>query len=223
MVTTEQRMSIHRALADERRSQIAAELEASPEGLDVRQLAERLELHANTIRWHLGILADAGLVSSRTAERSAPGRPRILYSLMPGAEVAGRDEYRLLATILTATLASRDDGSGQAASAGRIWGRYLVATPPPGTRVSDEQAAERVAELLDEQGFAPRVEDGTLCMYRCPFAELATTHPEIVCTLHRGLIDGALEELGTSLETIELEVFPRPDRCVAHLGRRSNP
>lgn len=211
-------MSIHRALADERRSRIASELEAAPEGLDVRQLAERLEVHANTIRWHLGILADAGLVSSRTAERSAPGRPRILYSLRPGAEVATRDEYRLLATILTSAFASRDDGSEQAASAGRIWGRYLVTTPPPGTRISGEEAAEKVAELLDEQGFAPQVEDGTLCMYRCPFAELATTHPQIVCTLHRGLIDGALEELGAPLETTELEIFPQPDRCVAHFA-----
>lgn len=217
----DERTSIHRALADERRARIAAELDAAPDGLDVQQLAERLELHANTIRWHLGILADAGIVSSRAAERSAPGRPRILYALRPGAPEVGRDEYRLLATILTGTLASRPDGSAQAAEAGRAWGRYLVTSSPPGTRMSDEQAAEKVIDLLDQQGFAPRAEEGAICMYRCPFAELATSHPDIVCTLHRGLIDGALQELGSTLETTELEIFPRPDRCVAHVGRRN--
>jgi len=223
MAENGRRVSVHKALADERRLRIAAELDAAADGLDVQQLAELLELHPNTIRWHLGILADAGVVSSRAAERPAPGRPRIVYSLAPVAEAEGREEYRLLATILTATLAARDDGSEQAATAGLIWGRYLVATPTPGSRLSDEQATEKVVELLGQQGFAPRVEDGAICMYRCPFAELATSHPEIVCTLHRGLIDGAFEELGATLETTELEIFPRPDRCVAHLGRRRNP
>lgn len=219
MASSTGRPTVHKALADERRSRIAAELEASPAGLDVHELAHRLALHPNTIRWHLGILADAGFVSSRTAERSAPGRPRILYSLRPDVEAAAREEYRLLATILTSTLAAREDGPEQAAAAGRAWGRYLVATPPPGTTLGDEQAVGRVVDLLDEQGFAPRVEDGAVCMYRCPFAELATAHPEVVCTLHRGLIDGALEELRTTLVTTELEIFPRPDRCVAHVGR----
>ena len=133
------------------------------------------------------------------------------------------DDYRLLATILTGTLSGLAEGSEQAEEAGRAWGRYLVQTPPPGTTVSDEQATDEVVAVLGQQGFAPRVEDGAICMYRCPFAELATTHPQIVCTLHRGLIDGALAELGTALETSELEIFPRPDRCVAHLGRRRDP
>jgi predicted ArsR family transcriptional regulator len=211
--------SVHRALADERRARIAAELEAAPRGLDVQQLAERLALHPNTIRWHLGILDDAGLVASRTADRGTPGRPRILYSLRPGAAGQARDEYRMLATILTAAVAGLADGEEQAGEAGRSWGRYLVPTPPPGTRVGDEQAVDEVVALLDEQGFAPRLEDGAVCMDRCPFAELALSHPEVVCTLHRGLVDGALEELGSALRTTELEIFPRPDLCVARLGR----
>jgi predicted ArsR family transcriptional regulator len=220
MASSDDELSLHKALADGRRARITAELRGAADGLDVQELAARLGLHPNTIRWHLGILADAGVVSSRTAERSAPGRPRILFSLRRDAEPAGSDDYRLLATILTTTLAARDDGSGEAAAAGHAWGRYLVATPPPGTRVSDEQATGRVVELLAEQGFAPRVEDGAVCMYRCPFGELATMHPQIVCALHRGLLDGALEELGTALETTELEIFPTPDRCVARIGRR---
>lgn len=212
-------VTVHRALADERRARIAAELERAPAGLGVQELADRLGLHPNTIRWHLGILADAGLVSSRAAERSAPGRPRILYTLRPGAELVGREEYRLLATILTTTLAGLPDGSELAGEAGRAWGRHLVATPQPGTVVDDEQATREVVELLDQQGFAPRLEDGAICMYRCPFGELATSYHQVVCTVHRGLVDGALEELGTALATTELEIFPRPDRCVAHLGR----
>ncbi len=211
--------SQHRALADERRAQLVEELRGARDGLDVQELARRLDLHANTIRWHLGILADAGLVVSHPAERTAPGRPRILYALAPGAPTEDGDEYRLLATILTGTVSALDDGSARAEQAGRAWGRYLVTSPPPGTKATDEHATREIVGLLDQQGFAPRVEGGEIHMCRCPFAELATSHPDVVCTLHRGLIAGALEELGSDLQVGELEIFPRPDLCIARLER----
>lgn len=218
MGADEREITVHRALADERRTRIVEELEAAADGLDVQQLSERLGVHQNTVRWHLGILADAAVVASRTAERSTPGRPRTLYTLRPLATHGARDEYRLLATILTGTLSSLPDGPARAEESSRAWGRYLVTTPQPGTRPTDGQATAEVVELLDQQGFAPRVEGGEIQMCRCPFADLATTHPEIVCTLHRGLIDGALAELGGRLRVDELEIFPRPDLCVARLG-----
>ena len=115
--------STHRALADERRVQIVEALERSSDGLDVQQLAQLLGLHQNTVRWHLGILGDAGLVVSGTSERSAPGRPRILYRRAPTASVESGDEYRLLATILTGTMAGLADGPERAEDAGRAWGR----------------------------------------------------------------------------------------------------
>src|SRR5207342_643290 len=71
-----------RALLDDRRARIAEELKGEP-GLDVQELSRRLGLHPNTIRWHLGVLADAGLVGSERAARRTPGRPRVLYRLRP--------------------------------------------------------------------------------------------------------------------------------------------
>lgn len=55
-------------------------------------------------------------------------------------------------------------------------------------------------------------------MRRCPFHDLAETSPEVVCAVHRGLISGALAELGQQLVVKELEIFPRPDVCIARLG-----
>jgi hypothetical protein len=31
---------------------------------------------------------------------------------------------------------------------------------------------------------------------RCPFRDLAEAHPELVCHLHRGIVEGMVEELG---------------------------
>lgn len=207
----------HRALADERRRRIVEELRSQPDGLDAAELARLLELHPNTVRWHLGILADAGIVRSQPAARSKPGRPRILYTLT--REGAGRaaDEHRLLATIFAGALSGLDDGAARAEEAGRAWGHYLVAREPL-TKATHDEAVEVVVELLEQQGFAPAADGHEIHMHRCPFHELAEAHPEVVCPVHEGLISGALNALGSDLEVEGLDIFVRPDLCIARLA-----
>jgi predicted ArsR family transcriptional regulator len=209
--------SRHRALADERRVRIVGELEAEPDGLDARELARRLGLHANTVRWHLGILGNAGIVGSEPAARTTPGRPRIVYSLT--REGAGRaaDEHRLLATIFAGALSRLGHGPERAEEAGHAWGLYLMAREPM-TTTSDEAAVDEVSGLLEGQGFAPSVEGRAIHMHRCPFHDLAEAHPEVVCPVHKGLISGALTALGSELEVEGLDIFVRPDLCVARLA-----
>jgi predicted ArsR family transcriptional regulator len=211
--------SLHQALADERRARIVDELRGASGGLDVRQLGERVGLHPNTVRWHLGLLADAGLVASEPAERVSPGRPRILYRLTAQAVPATQrtEEYRLLASILTGTLAERDGAAADAERNGRAWGRYLARRPLPPAPTSGERAVAQVSDLLAGQGFEPAVEGGRICMYRCPFHDLAETNPDIICAVHRGMIDGTLEELGSDLRVAKLDVFPRPEVCIVEL------
>ncbi len=209
---------VRRALADEHRVRIVETLRASRDGVHVQQLARDLGLHQNTVRWHLGILGDAGLVESRATPDGKPGRPRMVYVLRRGADGnAGRDEYRLLATILTGTVSELEDGDARAEDAGRAWGRYLVRRPSPLERTGDEKAVAEVTRLLDEQGFAAEAHGTEIHMRRCPFHDLAETNPAIVCGVHRGLMSGALAELDSSLEVEGLDVFVRPDLCIARL------
>src|SRR5436190_9999358 len=112
--------AVRRALADNHRVLIVDQLRGTQYGLDVRELAHRLGLHANTVRWHLGVLDDAGLVEAAAAANRRPGRPRMLYRLRPGAAAASRgDGHRLLAMILTGTVAALPDGRERAREAGR--------------------------------------------------------------------------------------------------------
>ena len=215
-------LTVRRALADDHRVRIIEELRAAPDGLDVRSLARRLRLHENTVRWHLGILGDAGFLDHAPASNGKPGRPRMLYTLRRGAVAGtGGDEHRLLATVLTGTVAELPDGEQRAEEAGRAWGRFLVRRPSPLERVDDGEAVAEVARLLDEEGFAAEPHGTEIHMRRCPFHDLAETNPDIVCGVHSGLMKGALEELGSDLEVEGLDVFVRPDLCIARTRTRS--
>ena len=209
---------IHRALGDARRAWIVRELESADEALDANQLGRRVRLHPNTVRWHLGTLTGAGLVRSHAAARETPGRPRVVYELDPAAARAAGDEYRLLANVLAAMVSQTAGGPAASEQAGRTWGRELVGRREPKGTVGEDDAIARVVEMLAEQGFEPAVEGRRIAMHRCPFHDLAEMAPEVVCAVHRGLISGALAGLGQRIVVGELEIFPRPDVCIAHLA-----
>jgi len=208
----------HRALAEPSRAQILETLSAEGEPLDAGQLAEHVGLHANTVRWHLGVLADAGLVTSHAEARTRPGRPRIVFS--PAEEKPdARQDYRLLAAILAGSLSGTAEGVAAAERAGSAWGRYLVERPRPFAALTPGEAADHVVDLLDEHGFEPERENGDVLMHRCPFRDLAEEHGDVVCAAHLGLIRGALAEIGAPITVTRLEPFVEPGLCRARLGR----
>lgn len=209
----------------------------SPSG--VAEVAERLAIHANTARFHLDALVSEGVVSRTVESPAGPGRPRTVYTPRPGMERGGQRGYRLLARILLSQLAGAGPGAGEAATqAGHSWGRFLVDRPPPFQELTAAQAAGRLTALLEDLGFAPESEDGaavsakqarnvpamgsakvpvTIRLRHCPFLELAEEYGSIVCTVHLGLMQGALAELQAPLTVTGLEPFAETDACLARL------
>ena len=181
-----------------RRARVAARRGAARQrrtGSTCRSSPAASGLHQNTVRWHLGVLADAGVVESAPAPRSAP-RPAAhpLRAPRRAPTAPARDEHRLLATILAGT-AGRSWRTAQrrAEQAGRAWGRYLVRAPAAArAALARRRRSPRSTGLLDEQGFAPEARRDEIQMHRCPFHDLAESSPEIVCAVHRGLLSGAL-------------------------------
>lgn len=194
---------------ERRRRAILEALREARGGLDTKELATALGLHPNTVRWHVGILADGGLVRAEPHGRHGRGRPSLVYRLTSAGATRGRNDYRLLASMLTAALAGDPDGEARGYETGRRRGRHLQAAEPEAG----------IVELLDRQGFAASRIGDRLEMRRCPFHELAGESPGIVCTLHRGIVDGALEEAGTGERVERLDPFVEPALCVAHLYR----
>jgi len=54
-------------------------------------------------------------------------------------------------------------------------------------------------------------------LHRCPFIDVARSQADIVCSVHRGLIQGALERLDAPFGRVTLEPFARPGICLARL------
>jgi predicted ArsR family transcriptional regulator len=209
---------------------VMAALRAAGSPLPVTELAARVGLHANTVRWHLDGLSEAGWVDQVTQLQGRPGRPRLLYAARPmpvglddrlsgDAESPARG-YRLLADILVGYLAeTRPDPAAAAADAGRAWGGYLVGKSAPFRRLDPTEAVRRVVEMLDDLGFAPQpdaVGDG-IALHACPFRDVAKAHPDVTCSVHLGLMQGALAELGLPGTAARLEPFAAPSLCRAHI------
>lgn len=203
-----------------RRADILALLRTAGRPLTVADVADRSGLHVNTARFHLDGLTSDGLAERATEPRTQPGRPRILYGAR-GA-VAGPRSYRLLAEMLTGLAATLPQSDTTVLDVGHAWGRHLVERPSPSDRLDASAGIERLNRVLADIGFEPEVHpDPTnqieIRLGHCPFREVAEKHKEVVCTMHLGLMRGALAELRVPVEAVSLQPFVTPTLCVAHL------
>jgi predicted ArsR family transcriptional regulator len=210
------------------RARVLALLEDAGEPLTASDIAERMRVHANTVRFHLDALEAAQLVVRAAEERTAPGRPRVLYTAATGAPDVSARSYRLLSEILTSMLADRlPDPAASATEAGQAWGRYLTEPPAPFTRVAEREALATLVDELDRIGFESHPvsdEDGLRVeISHCPFLEVAEDHREVVCSVHLGLVRGILEQAGGPVRAGSLEPLVRPSLCIAHLERSGDP
>jgi len=194
---TTPRLELLKALGDNTRYAIYLELARAPKPLATAEVAESLDLHPNTVRPHLERMREVGLLEVSADPQGSVGRPQHLYSLAPDAPSLGFEPpaFPVLARMLLRLAASAEILAADAVEAGREQGA-LDATRPD-RRGSCEQA---LAAELDSLGFDPAsvTEDTslTVAFTRCPFRELAEANPDLVCSLHRGLVEGFVAARG---------------------------
>ena len=191
------RFALHRALGDPTRYAIAQALARSRQPLSVRELADALELHPNTVRPHLEQMREVGLVEVEAVHRGTVGRPEHRYSFAPGAPAVGLEPpaHTFLAALLASLAELTGAGTEEAAVTGRGWGEEAVRRAPRIDRTS------LLLGELDRLGFEPAgVLQGPcldVAFQHCPFKELAEAYPELVCNLHRGIVEGIVGDEGT--------------------------
>jgi predicted ArsR family transcriptional regulator len=165
-------------------------------------VAESLGLHVNTVRPHLERMREVGLLAVQSEKGGAVGRPQHQYSLAATAPSLGLEPptFPMLARMLLRAAALAGAGADEAADAGREQGRV------DGARVRRRPCLDALIDELDRLGFDPAVaadddDDvdtavATVAFAHCPFQDLAEANPDLVCSLHRGLVEGFVDEVG---------------------------
>lgn len=190
------------------RSRVLEQVTGSSAPLDVDTIADALGLHVTTVRFHLDNLVQVGLVRRTPEEGRHRGRPRLLYSV---AAAARREDSRgqLIDVLVTALAEESADDRARSLEAGRRWADELIPT------VQASSDDERLLRLLDELGFDPRRDGGdSIELLACPFRDAARRHPEVVCTIHLGLIQRVV---GAGPTSAQLLPFVEPERCLVTL------
>lgn len=206
------------------------------EGMTASELAEELGLHVTTVRFHLDQLVAADLLSTRSLRGPGAGRPRKIYLVNSGSlsdvqGLSGRQAhaFEMLAGLLARNWVASDGRELSAEDAGRSWARERLEqakTPPPASTPGQWlQKIGTAVDVLAEWGYTAEVHtsrtgrQASIRLVDCPFLDLARDRPDVVCAVHRGLLDGALTALGERTD-VSLEPFVAPRECLAHLTRQ---
>jgi len=191
------RLAVLKALGDNTRYAIYLELARARSPRSTAEIADLLGLHPNTVRPHLEQMRAVGLLAVESDARGSVGRPLHRYALASDAPSLGLEPpaFPMLASMLTRVAARAGIAPDDAAAAGAEQGRGMAAGYANGNG-----CVPALSAALADLGFDPATGDGgtavTIAFTHCPFRELAEAHPEVVCHLHRGLVEGFVEQLG---------------------------
>lgn len=202
-----------------RRTEVLAVVRSAAAPLTIPQIARELRVHPNTVRFHLDRLVADGLVEHVAPDHRRPGRPPLMFRAVRRMDPGGPRRYRMLAEILALSLAGDRNATAKALEAGRAWGRNQ------GSAIQTSKApVEQLVDLLDELGFSPERRAGQpeVGLRHCPFLELAEHRSDLVCPIHLGLMQGALETWDASVTVERLDAFVEPDLCLARLAPKGS-
>lgn len=185
-------------------------LRRADEPLDTAAVAERLGQHPTGVRRRLQQLEVRGLVRGEKAH-GAVGRPAILWSVTPRAVAEAELPHTgwSIARSLARAIPPNSERLEEVEDAGYEMGLSLV------DKIGSVSAGEDpILSALDALGFAPESEqEGQRRRYTlqsCPYAEAVRENPQVVCTLHKGMIAGLLSKLEPDAELTGFDAKP-PD------------
>lgn len=204
------------------RAAVLERLQQAAAPATVTALAEELGVHVNTVREHLDALVAAGFAVRDRAPAAGRGRPAWQYTATDLVEqdVRLRDYAGLTGALAGHLERTSTDAGADARAIGRTWGAELAGEVPAEPGAGPETARHRTVALLSMLGFAPEAGSAaaSVALRRCPLLDVARAHPDVVCNVHLGIAQGALEAFGGDPEPATMLPFAEPGACRLHLA-----
>ncbi|MBM7368013.1 hypothetical protein [Gordonia hydrophobica] len=182
------------------RDRVRAIVAEATNGLDAHQVAEALDVHVTTARFHLNNLLDEGGIIAETLRPGGVGRPRVLYRTAPAPPA--EELLFLLLRQLGGTAAKREATS---AAAGRAWAQAHAQPTDDVDPTSVPDPVTIVAATLTSLGFRVTETVSAFGSHRvslcsCPLQSIAARNPEIAHGVVRGAVEYALEAASPILD-----------------------
>ena len=214
------------SLGDPTRRAIYIAVRESGEPMTTSTLARLFDIHPNVARHHLGLLANDGYIrvsEHRASSGAGAGRPAKTYE--PTNKEVTVDFAPKRLEMLTEMLF---DVLGQVANknvaevaeqVGRNYGKTLAAEIGGPEDPGYDEAVQAVASAMTGLGFSvdPDVEGQRLLTSHCPFGETATNHPEVICSLDRGIVSGLFGALSFDCNPVVIPHKVLDDACITHV------
>lgn len=232
-----QRLALLKALGDNTRYAIYLEIARSAAPRSTADIADTLGLHPNTIRPHLERMREVGLLDVEIDSRGTVGRPTNRYSVAADAPSLGLEPpaFPTLAGMLAQVAVQSLPAVEDITEVGRRQGRVAAlrsASGGPRPTTARACASALMAELanlgfdpageIDTNGAGEDIGTASIAFAHCPFRELAEIYPQLVCNLHRGIVEGfaeaASEDAGIDWAVEEFHTLVDRDPCQVTLA-----
>lgn len=194
--------------AGQQRQRVLGLLRTVAAPVDAHHIADALQIHVTTVRFHLSTLEGQGYIRRGDGIRNrGAGRPRLTYEVAPRLDYA--DIVSLFAAHLGGTVEERETRALRIGA--DLAHRVHLARPRAESSISD-----LVVVTLNELGFKvssvlTSFGEITVVICTCPLAEVAASAPEVVRGIQQGLIqevvDLNVEAIG---ERYQVSVAPDP-------------
>jgi predicted ArsR family transcriptional regulator len=213
-------------LAEPTRQRLYLYLRERKEPVGREEAARHAGIKPRLAAFHLDRMAEAGLLEvdyRRLSGRVGPGagRPAKVYSVSSrsfSVEIP-QTRYGLAASMMATALSAHGpgaDGAGSLEDVATAVGESLGSEIRRQARTKGARL-EAVQRKLGQLGYEPRVqESGEWTMRNCIFAELSTSHRELVCPMNAALVTGLLD--GARLPSLHVERRKAPPGCCVRLA-----
>lgn len=191
-------------------------------------VARLFDIHPNVARHHLDKLAVDGYLDvthRRPNGRSGPGagRPAKFYTVS-GKQIDVHfptHRHDVLSDMLVRIInrIAPDNIREIAEAVGAEVGRELASEIGTPEDSGYEGAVRAVVRAMTGIGFgvSSDIAGQRLLMSHCPFGETAAAHPEVVCSLDRGMVSGLMGSLEHACDPVLHPAANSPEDCITEV------